>query len=68
MEVMVNDGANLQFKDSDTLSEYLCVFAFYIKVFRAENKDVWKSIWALQKRVLMVYIHRSVMLRLCDFW
>lgn len=67
MEVMINDGSNLQFRDSETLSEYLCVFAFYIKVFRAENKDVWKSIWALQKRVLMIYIHRSVMMRICDF-
>ena len=54
-------------QDSEHLSEYLCVFAFYIQFFRVENKDVWRSIWSLQTRVLMVYCHRFAMIRLCDF-
>jgi WASH complex subunit 7 len=67
METILADGQNLNLQENDMLSEYVCVFAFYTKFFNQENKDVWRAIWSLQKKTLMIHIHRFLMIRVCDF-
>lgn len=67
MEARYADEKVLNLNDNSMLSEYLCVFCFYVKFFKQENKDVWKNLWTLQKKELMIYIHRFIMIRVCDF-
>lgn len=67
MEARYADEKVLNLNDNNMLAEYLCVFCFYTKFFKLENKDVWKNLWTLQKKELMVYIHRFTMIRVCDF-
>lgn len=66
LEASLSISVHLPPHDVELLNEYLCVFAFYIRFFRVENKDVWRSIWSLQSRVLTVNVHRFVMVRICD--
>ena len=67
MEAIFSDPLALHLDDSEKLGEYLCVFAFYIKFFKQDNKEVWRNIWSLQKKVLMINTHKFSMIRICDF-
>lgn len=67
LEARHSDEKALHLKDNAMLAEYLCVFSFYMKFFKQENKDVWRNLWSLQKKELMLYVHRFVMVRVCDF-
>lgn len=67
MEAGLGQVGSSNLSISEQLNEYLCVFAFYTKFFGLEHKDAWRSIWSLQKREPMLYVHRFVMIRICDF-
>lgn len=67
MEALFSDPMAIHNEDSEKLGEYLCVFAFYVKFFQKEEKEVWRNIWSLQKKVLMVNTYKFTMIRICDF-
>lgn len=60
---------NLSFEINEAieLSNFLCVFTLYQKLFHQESKDIWKMIWSLQKKCPMIYLHRFVSIRIDDF-
>lgn len=66
IEARFSDEKCLHLQDNAILAEYLCVFSFYMKFFKQESKDVWRNLWSLQKKELMIYIHRFIMIRVCD--
>lgn len=60
-------GSKVETREAHLVPELCCLFAFYTKAFQTESKDVWKAIWSLQKKMLVIYLHEHVCCEISDF-
>jgi len=60
-------GSKQETREAQLIPEVLCVFAFSLRIFQTENKEVWKQLWSLQKKSISMNLHEHVMFPVSEF-
>ena len=58
--LQANLGSGAETNEREVVPELLCLFAFSLKIFQNENKEIWKGVWGLQNKMLVMYLHQHV--------
>lgn len=63
-----NFGSPIEIDEEKKLLDLMCNYALYRKLFpEEEGRDMWRKIWAVQKKIPIIEAHSFVCVYICVF-